>query len=42
MESKGRALRMIVAVSLLLALSGCVVVPVHHPYYYPYYHPYWR
>ena len=41
MDIRSRALRVVAAVSLLLALSGCVVVPVHHPYY-PYYRPYWR
>ena len=42
MEIRNRALRVVAAVSLLMALSGCVIVPVRHPYYYPYYHPYWR
>ena len=38
----GPALRVIAAVFSMLALAGCIVVPVHRPFYYPYSHPYWR
>lgn len=42
MKTKRVAIRAIAALTLLLTVSGCVIVPYHHPYYH-YYRPYyWR
>jgi hypothetical protein len=40
MTTNCRRLRVVAAISLLLALGGCVIVP-DGPYYHPYYHHYW-
>ena len=40
MRAKPWALRVLAAITLALALSGCVIVP-DGPYYRPHYYHYW-